>query len=409
MTKVLNKDSFAVGRLSAKDKIRFVGLVSILFCTYPYVFNLFLPLPPIFFLILVTFVVTLTVFGNNLHKKFSINAITTVAILQILGATIGLIAVQDPEYVKQIFYILWILCFLGLCRAYGIKKFLFIYNRIILIVALFGVLAFFLSLFLGYHAWFEYTNMDGRPGAFVWCTFCNNHAASFIRYCGIFDEPGAMAYWGMFSLITNKLYVKDRKIEIPLIVALLFTFSLAYYIQIVIYYVAFYLKNLSVKKKVLSLFVVLAALMAFVHYSNEDSQLYRATLYRMGMGSDAINVATENNRARMMDEAVKIFKQNPVFGIGPTLFYGGTYAADNPYETLAKDGIVGTFFIYLPLIMTLCYGVRKKEVFFASVILFLGYLQRPFHINFIHYSMLYIFFYIAYQLAHTKNNINRHA
>lgn len=408
MIKVYKEGSFAVERISAKDKIRFLWLVSILYCTYPYVFNLFLPLPPIFFLILLTFVATLLVYGNKLSEIFSINAITTVVLLQFLGSTIGLLAVQDSEYVKQMFYILWILCFLGLCRAYGIKKFLLIYNRIILIVALFGVLAFFLSLFLGYHAWFEYINMDGRPGAFVWCTFCNNHAGNFIRYCGIFDEPGAMAYWGMFSLITNKLYVKDRKIEIPLIVSLLFTFSLAYYIQIVIYFVAFYLKNLSIKQKLLSLFVVLVAVVAFVHYSDEDSQLYRATLYRMGMGSDAIDVATENNRARMMDEAVKIFKQNPVFGIGPTQFYGGTYAADNPYETLAKDGIVGTFFIYLPLIITFCYGVKKKEVLMASVVLFIGYLQRPFHINFIHYTMLYMFFYIAYQLAHTKQIINRH-
>ena len=388
-------------RLTAKDKIRFLFLITILFCTYPYVFNLILPLPPIMALIAITFMVTIIVFEKSKEHLLDNSIIRNVIFLQFLGTIISLVIIGDSEYLKQIFYIAWLVCFLGLIRLFGVKKFIFIYNRIILIVALFGVLAFFLSFFLGGGIWFEYTNMDGRPGAFIWCTFSNNHAGNFIRYSGIFDEPGAMAYWGMFALVTNKLYVKDKIIEIPLMIALTFTFSLAYYIQIAIYLLYFY-AGIFTFKKGLFLAIIALGIIFFLNSVEVDSPLYNATLRRMGIGSSGIDVASENNRVRMMEEAVKIYKEHPLFGIGPTAFYGGTYAADNPYETLAKDGIVGTFFLYLPLLVSFIRGFQNKDVLVAAFILLVGYLQRPFHINFIHYTMLYLFFYIAIELCKKK-------
>ena len=137
---------------------------------------------------------------------------------------------------------------------------------------------------------------------------------------------------------------------------------------------------------------MVAAVFLFVDH---DSLIYRLTLGRLGLDSD-YDLLGDNNRTNMMKLAKKMFLSNPIFGVGPTIFYGGDYAADNPYETLAKDGLFGTFFIYLPLIVIGKMVKFKKDIIFGIFILAVGYLQRPFHTNIIHYTMLYLFVYSSY-------------
>jgi hypothetical protein len=118
------------------------------------------------------------------------------------------------------------------------------------------------------------------------------------------------------------------------------------------------------------------------------------TFGRLGIGT-SYNLFEDSSRAVLMDMAKKSWNTSPWFGIGTPAFYGGGYMADNPYETLAKDGIIGTFFLYLPIIISLFKGTKNKNILFATIIFGIGYLQRPFHINFLHYTMLYLFFYIV--------------
>lgn len=374
----------------------------ILFSTYPYVFNLFLPLPPI--TILMVIVIGFASLLVGIYRIRIQKVLLALMSMQLFAVGISLMYSRDLEYAKQLLYIIWLFFYFVLLKHFiSVKYFLFFYNRIILLVAILGVFSFLGVLLIGLFPLFEYTNMDGRPGYFFYLTFTNTKYGNIIRYSGIFDEPGAMAYWGVFALLTNKLYVKDKYIEIPLILSLLFTFSMAYYIQLFFYLLLFYFHKMT-KKGLIGLAIVIGLLLFVVYQSRDtDFDLYKVTLARFEYDEYSGDFKG-NNRSILTEKAAAVFKESPFFGIGPTAFYSIDYMADNPYETLAKDGIWGTFFLYLPLFYSFLLGMRRKEILFASLIIFMGYLQRPFHINMQHYTMLYMFMFSTYY--YRKNAIS---
>ena len=100
-------------------------------------------------------------------------------------------------------------------------------------------------------------------------------------------------------------------------------------------------------------------------------------------------------RYELAEEAKQTFMSNPFFGIGAKKMDEGTYMGDNPYETLAKDGIIGTVVTYLPLLFLL-YKYRRKDVLSAVIVLSAGYAQRPFHMNLIHCLFLYMLCLMCY-------------
>lgn len=381
--------------LMRRDKICFVLIIIMLFATYPFVFNRILPTPPIMAVMLLAY--CYFIIAAVLRRIIVVRPIIPISVTLSIGAIISMIATGDVEYYKQLLYIWWgciTICFI---YSIGLKKFLFLYNRMILLIAILGVVSFFMFIVFGDHSLVEFEEMDGRTGWLAYFTFTNTKNGIFIRYAGVFDEPGAMASWGMFSLLLNKVYVKDNKIELPLIICLLFTFSIAYLLQLVLYLFFFYFKNTPFSIKLIMIITVAAIIGAFMTFIDKDAQVYLWTFGRLGIGSST-DFLEDNNRIQMMEEARKIFLQHPVFGIGTTLFYGGVYAADNPYETLAKDGVVGTLFIYFPIVKAMFFAKRNKEILYMIVILLTGYLQRPFHINILHYTMLFLVYMVSYQL-----------
>lgn len=379
--------------ITSRGKFLLFWVLFSMMCTYPYIFNRILPLPNITELIGLSFVCFGLFFKKSSGKIPSF--IPALLITQIVATISAILVTQDSEYFKQILYLVWCFVNIRFINIIGVRNFLLIYNRIVLVVALLGALSFVLSLILGPRILFEYINMDGRPGAFVYATFTNTINGNVIRYSGIFDEPGAMAFWAMFALLTNHLYVKDRYLEKPLIIALFFTLSLAYIIQIALFFFFYYIAHAKMKTKIYTIIFCFAMVAAVFLFVDHDSLIYRLTLGRLGLDSD-YDLLGDNNRTNMMELAKKMFLSNPIFGVGPTIFYGGDYAADNPYETLAKDGLFGTFFIYLPLIVIGKMVKFKKDIIFGIFILAVGYLQRPFHTNIIHYTMLYLFVYSSY-------------
>lgn len=372
-------------------------VVGALFCTYPFVFNLILPLPSITLIMFFSFGVFSFLCMTRKVKLYK--PLLPIILVQILGAILNMSVLGDWEYYKQILYILWGIVIISFINGIGFKQFLYYYNRFILIIACLGVLSFLLSMLLGVRSFLEFTQMDGRDGWLIYLTFTNTNIGDrIIRYAGVFDEPGAMASWGMFSLLLNKVYVKDRKLEVPLIICLLFTLSLAYLIQLTLYLYFFYISRGTLKKKIVIILTVVIGISLFIICVDKDSPIYMLTLGRLGIGTST-DFFEDNNRAGMMEIAKKMFQSSPLFGVGPTVFYAADYAADNPYETLAKDGIIGTIFLYLPLLKALKYVGKNKEILYMIIILAVGYLQRPFHINILHYTMIYLVLISAIKIS----------
>ena len=84
-----------------------------------------------------------------------------------------------------------------------------------------------------------------------------------------------------------------------------------------------------------------------------------------------------------------VFYAHPVFGYGEKKTFMLDYMDDNPYETLAKDGVIGMIVLYMPLLLLFRRSTREQK--YGIIILMIGYLQRPLHTNYMQYIMVYIF------------------
>ena len=236
-----------------------------------------------------------------------------------------------------------------------------------------------------------FNKIDSRPAICYGLTCSNAIIGNLIRIAGFFDEPGAMAFWGVYSLVLNKLFVKNKIIEILLLIGLFFTFSMAYFIQLVLYVIFFYRHKIKV---VLASIIVFLCIYSFLNNSqNVDYNFYYWTLERFEKNSSG---KIETNRDDMMKIAKKTFISSPIIGKGENYVeHSGLYMSDNPFETLAKDGIIGYLIVYSPLFYIMLKSKRKKELLWGAIILFIGYQQRPFHTYWIHYMMIYTFITLA--------------
>jgi hypothetical protein len=256
-------------------------------------------------------------------------------------------------------------------------------NYIIFIQAILAAIGFFLVLLGVLQPFFYFENVDMRQGECYLLTCTNAHVVNFIRVAGYFDEPGAFAFWGVFSLIFNKLFVDNKRIEVGLMVCLLFTFSLAYILELALYLL--FLGRGNFKRIGIGIIVVV---LSAIFIANVDSSS-KEILDRLVFERVESNINDENERNAMAERARKHFVSEPIFGKGAKRLEEIEYVGDNPYEILAKDGFVGYFITYLPLIVAFFKGGRKEKL--ASIILFVDYQQRPFHISPIHFLYINLF------------------
>ena len=374
----------------------FIILCHILFI-YPSVLPFFLPIPSVtiltgvFIIIYSTIILFLRCISlpcKFLNQCFLIQLITWI-ILSFLN--------KDPVYITRSVFL--INSFLVMICMWNTKDSFRLFDegyvKLITILGIGGVIAFILVLFGYLNPILTYENIDGREGFFYGFSCTNAKLGNLIRYSGIFDEPGAMAFWGIFALIINRFTINKQYFETIIIICLVFTFSMAYYIQIFLYFVCFKVHKV---KSFLKLFLFITILISAVGLTKDSEfDLYTPTVLRFEMGDDG--ELNGDNRSSSAKVAKKHFIDSPLIGKGPNITTTGEYLADNPFENLATDGIIGTIVMYLPLLLLLF--PFNKEVSKAIIIIMLGYLQRPFHQNFMHAFMLY---YISYTLYQYKKN-----
>jgi hypothetical protein len=366
----------------------------LLLSLYPYVFSQLLGLPASITVLLFFFIIFIAL--NLLYKKKNIEKIPD-DIKICIGVQIFVWGLywfihSDTTYLTRCFLLCLVSMILYLLHKTDcLNNFVKFYNGFIAFQSLFGAIAFILILFGLLAPFLVFENIDGRTASCYGLTCTNFTAGNFIRMAGYFDEPGAMAYWGIFALLFNKQFMKNKWIEYMLIVTLFFTFSAAYFIQIALFFLFFYTKN--IKKSIIPMFVIIFLItLAYVNYASLDANIAGFTIDRFS------NSNLGSNRFELAEIAREIFYQNPFFGAGAKYVEDIDYMGDNPYEILAKDGIIGYFFTYLPIIVILFkFGRVYRDVLFTCIILLIGYQQRPFHVNVLHYFILYLFMMLIYQ------------
>lgn len=389
----------------------FFYVLFVLCCFYPYEFysTYLLMLVPnqatyfSFAIVAITIVLLFVVKKVNYNK-----ALVYVAIMQMIGFVMvamvqGGMGTLSSPFVRMVLAILLVILIDG--SKEGLVGFYNKYNKWILIMAVLGTVTWVLATFVGFQPLSAFIERAGGTTMYNYgLTFTKSDMTytGMIRYAGFFDEPGAMAYWGMYALIINKLFIKNGRVELFLIICLLFTFSLGFYFQVVVYLLFFSIGKNS-KFTWLSIFAVSILVLLLVNNVSSNSVLYEKTFGRITEtfteSQESGSIFATGNRAEYTENAKRQFLENPIFGAKS----GEEAIGNNIYENLANYGVLGCLFILFPYlyIFILAFNNKDKELLKCALIILLGFTHRPFHNALLYYFIMYSI--IAMYLTTRKN------
>lgn len=246
-----------------------------------------------------------------------------------------------------------------------------------------GVITFFLHALIGLNPLFEIQYSASGISYFLGLTttnvYYNLDSLRIIRFSGFFDEPGAFALYSIFALVLNKIYFDNRRYETLLIATTLFTFSMAYYVIISVYFILFYTKIEFVKYYIIIVSVIVLLGLYLNNYSGDNKTieyLERFTFDRFETSDDGLLKGDNRVDAQKMDK--EVFANNLLWGIVDSTKLGG----NNVYTILARFGAFGSFFYYL-LVFYFVYLIlklpRKQRMSYLKLlfIILLNLFHRP--------------------------------
>lgn len=391
--------------LNIKSAIYFFALIA----GWPCVFYLmgWLPNYQINYIVLLLFA-TMYVLTHGLGPIP--NPTYKVLLVQCMGWGIMAIIHVDTSYFTRIFLLLIVFLILRIQYTDRQKnRFVKIYNSWLSLQVILGTVGILLVLSGILKPIYMFREMDMRMGYFFGLFTTNTYGAGFVRNAGFFDEPGALAFWGVYALLLNKLYVKNKIIEYILIIGLISTLSLAYFIQLAAYLVVFYRKQAG---KLLLITILLSAAVYYITSSND--MMYNAIFGRVEYNTKTGTIEGDN-RSDLFSNCWEIFKQNPIIGIGaraltsPEVAREYGFVGANFFTNWASDGLLGGIITYIPLIYIYMLGKKNKVFIGVSIILLLGFLQRPYDNTqllypLITYTLLLLEEHNTYKFMHTRNN-----
>lgn len=373
-----------------------LGLLA-LFSSYPYIFECLVSIPHVSVTGPIFMVVGLLILMLTKNRRFLYHNVMVLWVcLQMVLWLLYFVIHSDSTYISRVFFVFYTLSIvLCLARRGQLLKFVKIHSWIMGIMAIGALLAFIL-VFAGILQPLSYFSLqDGRFAASYGLTCTNSVFGNVIRTAGFFDEPGAFAFWGIYALVFNRLFIKNRYLEYFLIIGLLTSLSAAYFVQLPLYVGLFYVLSKTTKNRLLYVLLIAISVALLYNYSKEDDIIARYTTERFENGE------IQSKRVDYTENAKRVFLNSPIIGNGANNVSKKGELEDNPYEILAKDGILGFIIIYMPLFIPFIL-TKNKEILFATIILFAGYLQRPFHINLMHFFHLYVFCLLSYQVYGSK-------
>ena len=354
-----------------------------------------------------------TALSKNAYR-FVPKPIAIIILLQIIVWLFYGLLHADTSYLTRVFLLIITLSILGIQLSYRNKfEFIKTYNFWLAFQAIAGAIGFVLVLLGLLQPLSQFIEMDGRPGYFYGLFTTNAVFDGFIRNAGFYDEPGALAFWGIFALLLNKLYFNNKKIEYLLLFGLVSTLSMAYFIQVFAYLFFFY-KNQRIKV-ILPVILFLLGLMSIASYNEGiDNAIFGRFLIEEQTGS-----LSGDNRSELFERSWKIFKTSPLIGVGATnlattIAVKEGFTGANFFFNWASDGIFGFVITYMPLLFLLKLGQRKRQYTFAFIIILLGYFQRPYTDTQLFYPLLQytllLFAYLDvnnYNLKQVSNSISK--
>ena len=316
------------------------------------------------------------------------DAVSKVVLIQIAVWVFYSIIHFDSSYYTRI--ILLVITYLILRMQYrdDSEDFIKTYDNWLTLQVICGALGVILVLMGLLAPLSKFVEMDGRTGYFFGLFTTNAFLGGMVRNAGFYDEPGALAFWGFFALLLNRMFVGNRKIEYCLIIGLLSTLSIAYYIQLTVYLLVFY------GKKTWKLILLAAVVYVAIKYLASFNDGMHQSIYGRFEYDAATGRIQGDNRTVLMERCWNIFKDFPIFGIGARSLVGPEiqqtygFVGGNFFFNWAADGIIGFIITYLPLWYIFKLGKFERDYYGVAILLLIGFLQRPYDSTQLLYPLL---------------------
>ena len=382
-----------------------------LICFYPYefysVYLTFLPEQSLYTALIILVSTLFILFPIRTSRVPRV--LYLVAFGQLLGYFItsyvhGNMVQAMPDHCLRVLLAVVLVVFI--CNHDSLKSFFIHYNKWILLMALMGVVTFILVYFFHFKPFSEVIDRaDGRIIENYLLTFSKStHSLDFLifKFAGFFDESGAMANWGLFALLINKLFIKSKRVEWLLIISLLFTGSFGYYVQILVYLVLFHFRIPKLGVIAPMSLMVLLIVLIYNTRDTDNQDIYDATFGRVEEafieGKTSGDYLSIDSREVLTVDAREEFLKHPLFGTNTEGI------GNNIYETLAMYGLVGAPLVLLPFLLLLIWSFKYRDTVLLRCVLviLIGFAHRPFHPNILSFFIAYCIVAMYWERIQTK-------
>ena len=173
-----------------------------------------------------------------------------VIFVQFLGLVFGSSAKGEPvPFGQMILKFAALSMVVYISSTIGLISFFRKYNRWILLMAIMASVSLVLVWLGLFEPLYPFEDLSDEETMYSYgITFAQHTEVSNFRPAGFFDEPGALASWGLYALLFNRAFVKDKKTEWLLMIALVGTLSFGHFMQLFVFIILFMVMGMSPKK-----------------------------------------------------------------------------------------------------------------------------------------------------------------
>lgn len=182
---------------------------------------------------------------------------------------------------------------------------------------------------------------------------------------GMILSTGIFSVVYMFNRVNSRELVFNIVRITPLLYCTIMTGSrkaLLFSITIIIVYLIYvFIKTVNTKNAInkIVLLLIIIIIIATVYYIYINYFVNTATYKRI---QNVFNEVGDKERIKMYKEAIEIFKEHPLFGVGLNQFrfYSSleAYSHSTYAESLSCFGIIGSLIYFLPIVYTLVYLIK---------------------------------------------------
>lgn len=195
-------------------------------------------------------------------------------------------------------------------------------------------------------------------------------SGSFLRLCGICNEPGLFGTMTAWILCADKLNFKNKG-NIIILIAGIFTFSLAFVLIILIYLVIKIFKSVKIRMILLLLLALYIFALPNVHFKNEN---INNLIDRISIVYDG-RLKTARSNTKLDSLVIETLNNHPIFGYGKGYVGSFNFSGLSTYKFFVVDfGIGGCILIWGLLLLSVIVQKNKNIdtvafifAFFASI------------------------------------------